>query len=152
MSETNGTVAARLEEIFEEFGDLEPQERLELLLDFADELPPLPERFQAEMDTGEHRVHECQTEVHLWVEVQDGRVQLYTHVAEEAPTVKGFLGILVNAFSGASPQEILEVKPTLLQRLGLTEALGMVRMRGLSGVMNRVRREVEQASGNGAPQ
>lgn len=135
----------KLDEIVEEFAELEPRERLELLLDFSDNLPGLPPEYQARRDAGENRVHECQTPVYLWVEVRDGRVQLYAHVAPEAPTVKGYVAILVDAFTGATPEEVLSVKPDLLQRLGLVEALGMVRMRGLGALLNRVRDGVREA-------
>src|SRR5437588_11801487 len=81
------SAATKLDQIVGEFADLEPRERLELLLEFAEGLPPLPPRYQAEKDRGEHRVHECQTPVFLWVEVNDGRVQVYGDVAPEAPTV-----------------------------------------------------------------
>lgn len=142
MSDKQANISARLDELAEEFADLDKRERLELLLDFSDRLPPLPERFEAQRDAGEHRVHECQTEVYLWVELDDGKVQVYADVAPEAPTVKGFVGILAEAFSGATPDEVLSVKSDLLQRFGLIEALGMVRMRGLSAILQRIRREV----------
>ena len=134
--------ATKLDEVVEEFAGLEPRERLELLLDFADNLPPLPPEYQARRDAGENRVHECQTAVYLWVELRDGRVQLYADVAPEAPTVKGYVAILVDAFTGATPDEVLAVKPDLLHRLGLVDALGMVRMRGLGALLNRVREGV----------
>ena len=140
------TVADRLDGIAAELAELEPRERLELLLEFADALPALPARYQAQRDAGENRVHECQTPVYLWVELSsDSRVQLYAEVAEEAPTVKGFVGILVQAFSGANPQEVIAVQSNLLSRLGLLEAVGMVRMRGLTAVLNRIRAEVVKA-------
>jgi cysteine desulfuration protein SufE len=134
--------ATKLDEVVEEFAGLEPRERLELLLDFADNLPPLPPEYQARRDAGENRVHECQTAVYLWVELRDGRVELYADVAPEAPTVKGYVAILVDAFTGATPDEVLAVKPDLLHRLGLVDALGMVRMRGLGALLNRVREGV----------
>jgi cysteine desulfuration protein SufE len=136
-----GTAQQRLDEIAGEFADLEPRERLELLLDFAEGLPALPDDLQAERDAGEHRVHECMTPVYLWVIPENGRLRIHAEVAPEAPTVKGFVGILADAFSGATPEEVLSVSPDLLQRLGLIEALGMVRMRGLSAILNRIRAE-----------
>lgn len=132
----------RLAEIIEEFSELDVRERLETLLDFAEGLPPLPERYRAERDAGEHRVHECQTPVYLWVEVADGLVQVYGDSAPESPTVKGFLAILVDAFSGATVEEVLAVGPDLLAKLGLVEALGMVRMRGLQAILHHIRRQV----------
>ena len=80
-----------------------------------------------------HRIVECQTPTFIWVELVDGRVQIHADVAPEAPTVKGFVGILVDAFSGQPPETVLATPPDLLQRLGLLESLGMVRMRGSGG-------------------
>ncbi|HEV3415809.1 MAG TPA: SufE family protein [Pirellulales bacterium] len=140
------TAATKLDRIVDEFAGLEPRERLELLLEFAESLPALPPRYQAEKDRGEHRVHECQTPVFLWVEVIDGQVQVYGDVAPEAPTVKGFVGILVDAFSGSSPEEVLSVQPDLLQRLGLLQALGMMRMRGLQAIQFTILDQVRKAA------
>ena len=136
-----GTAQRRLDEIVAEFADLEPRERLELLLDFAEGLPELPESLRAEREMAEHRVHECMTPVYLWVLGENGHIRIHAEVAPEAPTVKGFVGILADAFSGATPEEVLTVSPDLIRRLGLIEALGMVRMRGLSAILNRIRAE-----------
>ena len=137
-----GKAQERLDEIAAEFAELEPRERLELLLDFAEGLPEVPESLRAERDAGDHRVHECMTPVYLWVLPENGHVRIHAEVAPEAPTVQGFVGILVDAFSGAEPEELLKVSPDILQRLGLIEALGMVRMRGLSAIFNRIRAAV----------
>jgi cysteine desulfuration protein SufE len=137
----------KLDRIVEEFADLEPRERLELLLDFAENLPPLPDEYEAQRLAGEHRVHECQTPVFIWTDVQNGRVQLHAWVAPEAPTVKGFIGVLREAFHGAAPEAVLAVEPNLLQRLGLVEALGMQRMRGLHAILFYIRQQVGKAAG-----
>ena len=42
--------------------------------------------------------------------------------------------------------DVLSTKPNLLSRLGLAEALGIVRMRGLNAILHRIRREVGKAS------
>ena len=144
MDSQHNSAAHRLDQIVAEFADLEPRERLELLLDFAEGLPPLPPRLQVLRDAGVNRVHECQTPVYLWVEIEDGRVQIHADVAEEAPTVKGFVAVLVEAFSGATPNALRAVPSNLVSRLGLADALGMVRMRGLSAILNRVRTEIER--------
>ena len=44
--------------------------RLETLLDYSRKLPALPERLEDQKGRAEHRVHECQTPVFLWVEVE----------------------------------------------------------------------------------
>lgn len=135
-----------------EFAECEPRERLELLLDFAENLPALPEQYRAERDAGMHRVPECQTPVFLWVELVAGRLNIHADVAPEAPTVKGFVGILVDAFDGAAPDEVLQSPGNLVQRLGLVAALGMTRMRGLYAIHARLLREVRQLAGAPDPQ
>ena len=141
---------SKLDQIIDEFAELDPRERLELLAEFADNLPPLPPRYQAEKDRGDHRVHECQTPVFLWVELIDGRVQVYADVAPEAPTVKGFVNILVEAFNGTTVDEALTVPTDLLQRLGLAQVLGMMRLPGLQAVLNHIRRLTVAAASNAA--
>ncbi len=136
----------KLDRIADEFAGLEPRERLELLLEYAESLPPLPPRYEEAKRRGEHRVNECQTPVFLWVELADGIVQLFADVAPEAPTVKGFVGILVDAFSGELAENVLSIGPDLLNRMGLVQSLGMMRMRGLQAILARIRDQVRKAA------
>jgi cysteine desulfuration protein SufE len=138
------TVNERIDEIVSEFAELEPRERLELLLEFAEKLPPLPEQYRAQRDAGLNRVHECQTPVFLWVENNGGRVDIIADVAPEAPTVKGFVSILAEIFRGAEAAEVVAAPPDIVQRFGLTEALGMVRMRGMQAIAQHIRQRVAQ--------
>jgi cysteine desulfuration protein SufE len=150
MASASDDVTARLNRIADEFGELEPRERLELLLEYAERLPPLPQKYQAERDAGLHRVQECQTPVFIWVELADSRVEIIADVAPEAPTVKGFVSLLREAFHAAPAGEVLAVEQNLVQRLGLVEALGMVRMRGLLGILFAVRKRVQAALASSA--
>ena len=61
--------------------------RLETLLDYSRKLPALPERLEDQKGRAEHRVHECQTPVFLWVEVEGGQVHIHADVPRESPTV-----------------------------------------------------------------
>ena len=121
--------------------------RLELLLDFADRLPPLPAEFHAARDAGLDRVPECQTPVFLRVQLENGLIRIYVHVAEEAPTVKGFIAILVKAFDGSPPDEAASAPPDLLNQLGLSELIRMTRTVGLSAILGRIKREAARAAG-----
>ena len=47
----------KLDELKREFDELDVRDRLEMLLDFSDELPDLPESYRAQRDAGENRVH-----------------------------------------------------------------------------------------------
>jgi cysteine desulfuration protein SufE len=136
------TVADKLDQIAAEFAELEPRERLELLLEFAEKLAPLPSEYQRQRDAGFNRVTECQTPVFLWAVIENDQVWIFADVAPEAPTVKGFVSVLVDIFSGAKPEEVVAADLNLVHRFGLAEALGMVRMRGLQAIGHAIRQRV----------
>lgn len=140
---------AALDSIVSELGEADKQERIELLIDFAKNLPPLPPRLAEHKDAA-HRVEECQSPVFLFVEVAEGRVAIHADAPIEAPTVRGFVAILVEGLNGATVQDVLQVKNDLIQRSGLLEILGMLRVRGLNGVLNRLRNEVARAAARAA--
>jgi cysteine desulfuration protein SufE len=121
------------------------QERIDLLLDFAKSLPPLPERLVQHKDAS-HRVEECQSPVYLFVELDSDRVSLYADAPIEAPTVRGFVSLLLEGLNGATVEEILQVPADLVDRCGLGEILGMLRVRGLSGVLRRLKAEVTRSA------
>ena len=54
-----------LDEIAQDFAALSVRDRLTLLLDFSDELPELPERYQGHPELLE-RVDECQSPLFWW--------------------------------------------------------------------------------------
>lgn len=133
---------AKLEEIGEAFRAVDPPMRLDLLLDYADRLPPLAGAYRPLRDAGLHMVHECQAPVFLLAEVRDGRVRLHADVPAEAPTARGFTSVLVEAFDGAPAADVLAAAPDALHLLGLTGLLGMQRTRGLTAIYHRLRSDV----------
>jgi len=122
------------------FSASDRQTRLELLLDYARRLPPLPERFHPARDQGFNRVPECQSPVFLFLERENGGLVLHADAPREAPTVRGFVSLLARTIHGADPAAVAAIPADLLDRLGLTEALGMTRMHGLSAMIGRLKR------------
>ncbi len=116
-----------------------------MLLDFARRLPPLPERLAAHKDAS-HRVEECQSPVYLFVEFIGDQIALYADAPIEAPTVRGFVALLLEGLNGATLEDVLKVPNDLVERCGLTEILGMLRVRGLGGVLRRVKSEATRAA------
>ncbi len=108
-------------------------------------LPPLPERLEQEKAQGEHRVHECQTPVFLWVEVENGQVHIHADVPRESPTVRGFVSLLARSLDGAPPEAVARIPDDLLDQLGLSETLGMTRTQGLTAILHRIKRTVAAA-------
>ncbi|SIN84509.1 cysteine desulfuration protein SufE [Singulisphaera sp. GP187] len=136
---------ATLDAIVSELSEADRQERIELLIDFARNLPALPDRLAEHKDAA-HRVEECQSPVFLFVELEQDRVAIHADAPIEAPTVRGFVAILVEGLNGATIEEILQVRDSLIEQIGLPEILGMLRVRGLSGVLRRLKAEVTRAA------
>ena len=83
------TLNPRLQEIVDDFHDVPDKDRLQLLLEFSQDLPALPERYAEHRDRMEP-VPECQTPLFLAVEVDpEGTVHLFFDAPLEAPTTPG---------------------------------------------------------------
>ena len=134
----------KLDEIIGQFRDSDYQETLELLLDYSEDLPPVPERFSGELEKEANRVPECETPVYIWVDINDNTVEIYADVPPESPTVRGLVSILVTAFNGATPEDVESAPMDLLTQLSLAQKLGTRRMYGLGAVYNRIKNEVRQ--------
>ena len=137
-----------LQSIIEEFEEADPEERLEMLLEFAMGMPDLPAELLNARDTME-QVHECQSPVFLLAKIDDGKVYYYLDVPREAPTVRGFAGILYEGLNGAEPAAILATPNDLYQRMGLHKVLSPLRLRGLPALLGRMKRNAQELGGGG---
>ena len=134
----------QLADIRTDFLDLEVKDRLLMLLDFSNELPELPERYSEHPDLLE-RVEECQSPVFIFVEVDSANtVHMYALAPQEAPTTRGFASILVQGLSGLTVEQVLAVPDDYPQDLGLTEAVSPLRIRGMTAMLGRVKRQVRE--------
>lgn len=134
-----------LNELGNDFLELGVRDRLTLLLEIADELPALPPRYADHPDLLE-RVEECQSPVFLFVEVNSGVVEIFLTAPEEAPTTRGFASILHQLLNGHSVEEVLSAPEDLPDRLHLREAVSLLRINGLRGMLNRIKRQVREKS------
>ncbi|MGE5191260.1 MAG: SufE family protein [Deltaproteobacteria bacterium] len=136
----------KLYEFLADFKGADPEEALEILMEFGDKLPALSDGRVVEGTPPQCRIRECQTPVYLWVDVVDGRMRLEAVVAEESPTVRGFVGLLVEGLSGASPADVAKLPEDFLPLLGLSATLGMTRQKGFRGIVTRIKREAAQGN------
>jgi cysteine desulfuration protein SufE len=136
-------VTAALDEIAEDFAALTDSEKIQLLLEFSDELPELPaDLAEAAMEP----VPECQSPLFLSVDATDREsVQLYFSAPPQAPTTRGFASILHQGLNGASADEILEVPGDFYTRLGLESAISPLRLRGMSAMLSRIKAHLVSA-------
>ncbi len=144
MTADAGTLHPRLQEIAEDFTAMPDSQRLQLLLEFSEELPPLPARYADHHDLLE-QVPECQSPLFLAVEVDaDDVVHLFFDAPREAPTTRGFAGILHAGLDGLGADEVLDTPGEFPSRLGLQDLVSPLRLRGLAAMLARIKRQVRE--------
>lgn len=141
--DSTNTLPPSLAAIRDDFLALDVPERLQLLLEFSDSLPVVP----PEMIDPEawERVEECQSPVFISVEATPSEVIVYATAPAEAPTTRGFASILVQGLHGMTPDQIRAVPADFPLLLGLQNAVSMLRLRGMSGMLWRIKRQVDEA-------
>lgn len=136
-----------LAQVVEDFNELGVPDRLQLLLEFSDGLPELPERYAEHPELLEP-VPECQSPIFLLVEVdgqdEDALVHLFFSAPPEAPTTRGFAGILHEGLDGLRAAEVLAVPTDVTEQLGLGDAVSMLRLRGMAAMLARIKRQVKE--------
>ena len=141
---TAATLHPRLQEIADDFNAMPDKDRLQLLLEFSQDLPALPERYAGHRDRMEP-VPECQTPLFLAVEVEPGdqrTVHLYFDAPAEAPTTRGFAAILHAGLDGLDADEVLATPAEFSSRLGLADLVSPLRLRGMAAMLARIKRQV----------
>jgi cysteine desulfuration protein SufE len=144
MSDTK--LPEELASIRDDFLALDQRERLQLLLEFSNSLPDLPERYADHPDLLE-RVEECQSPVFIFVEVDDASVvHVFVTAPREAPTTRGFASILAQGLQGLTVDEVLAIPADYPLTIGLTEAVSPLRIRGMMALLGRIQRQVREKS------
>ena len=137
MAETH--VPPRLQEIIEDFKLAEGAEKLELLLEYARKMPPLPEWLYGQRDSME-QVHECMTPVFVFAENQSNHLTFHFDVPEESPTIRGYASLLSAGVQRATPEEVLQIPGDFYQDMGLHEVLSPRRLQGAHTILAYMKR------------
>ena len=132
----------RLQTIVDVFRTSPKEFRLEALLDYSRRLPALPQRYADDPSLLE-QVPECQTPFFLATEVdEEGAVHMFFQAPPEAPTTRGYAGLLLDGLEGASPDEVLAVPDDFYVDMGLEEVVTPLRLRGMGAILHRLKRQV----------
>lgn len=140
----NGKIPGKLREIIEDFQFAEGREKLELLLDYAERLPPLPEHLQGNHNLMD-QVEECMTPVFVDAELREGKIYFHFEVPRESPTVRGYAALMQEGLDGASPEEVLQVPAEFYLEMGLHEVLTQQRLNGISAILAHMKRMAVKA-------
>lgn len=131
---------AALAEVVSDFAAMQGQDKLRLLLEFANELPPIPADLE---EAAMEPVPECQSPLFLHVDATDReRVRLYFSAPPEAPTTRGFAAILSAGLDELPADEILAVPDDFYADLGLAKLISPLRLRGMSAMLTRIKRRL----------
>jgi cysteine desulfuration protein SufE len=133
------------QEIVDAFNDVPVSSKLELLLEYANSLPALPERYADHPELLE-RVEECQSPVYLFVEVENGKAKIFLTAPAEAPTTRGFASLLQLALDGQNLDTINAFSDQFIQDLKLSDLVSPLRIRGMHGMLTRIKRQVREKS------
>ena len=130
-----------IQEIIVEFQEIEDQfERLEVLMDFADEVDELPVNEWNDSNL----VRGCQSVAHIEVNIRDELVWL--RAAADAKMVQGLQGILSIAINGTSPEIVMQLTPDFAEEAGILVSLTPSRSNGFRTmfdmIQNRVKEEI----------
>ena len=121
-----------------------PELRTELLLEFSERLPSLPPELSGPEGRDRfEQVEECQTPFFLATEVKNDRtVSLWFDCPPQAPTTRGFAGILHAGLEGAAVEDVLAVPGDFHHGMGLAEVISPLRLRGMDAILFRLKRQL----------
>ena len=123
-----------LDEIRDEVADLEtPEERIGYLIELGQTLPDLPKELQTEA----YRVLGCQSMV--WVVPEIAKEGICFRGGSDAPMVRGLVAILLSAYSGKTPKQIIDFPiDNLFDEIRLRSFLTPMRSNGLHSMVQRI--------------
>ena len=138
------TIPQRLQEIIDDFQWAEGREKLDLLLEYAQRMPPLPPWLTERHDEMD-QVHECMTPVFVYAEREPGGMAWYFDVPPESPTVRGYAALMAEGLAGATPEQVLAVPGDFFQAMGLQQVITFQRIKGISAILAHMKRLALQA-------
>lgn len=137
------SMPAALAEVVSDFQEVQGQDKLQLLLEFANELPPIPADLE---EAAMEPVPECQSPLFLHVDAADrDKVRLYFSAPAEAPTTRGFASILAAGLDKQPVDDILAVPDDFYSDLGLAALISPLRLRGMAAMLARIKRRLRES-------
>lgn len=128
------------QQVVEEFGQFDEWlDKYEYLIELGKGLQPFPE----DKKTEDRLIKGCQSRVWLDCEKRDGR--LWFTADSDAIITKGIISLLIDVYSGCTPEEISGDDFAFLEEIGLRENLSPTRANGLVSMIETIKRFSGQA-------
>lgn len=126
-------IIERVNQLTEDFKRFDQWEaRYKHLIELGKNMPVMSDEFRTE----DFKVKGCQSQVWLGARLIDDKIHF--EADSDASIVKGIVALLVFVYSEATPEEILNTKPTFLEDIGLREHLSMSRANGLTSMVKQI--------------
>jgi len=124
----------RIQALVDELSKCEtPESRYKLLIKKGRDLPVL----NPDQRDDKFLVEGCLSKAWLVPSFNDGIVKFYAD--SEAAIVKGIMAVLLDVYSGLSPQEIVDQDAKFLSDVGIVDHLSMNRRNGLSNFLKQIK-------------
>lgn len=116
---------------FEMFDDW--MQRYEYMIDLGKDLPLIDEKYK----TDKNIITGCQSKVWVHAQMEDDKLNFTAD--SDAIITKGIIAILIRAFSGQHPADILEANTDFIDKIGLKEHLSITRANGLVSMIKQLK-------------
>jgi len=128
---TINQIQDRIVEDFNQFDDW--MDKYALLIDLGNGLEPLEDQYKVPQNI----IEGCQSRVWLHAEMKDGLIHFTGE--SDAIIVKGIVALLLEVFSGHTPDEILQAEVYFVDKIGLKEHLSPTRSNGLVAMLKQIK-------------
>ncbi len=121
-------------QIIEDFSVFDdPMDRYDYIMDIGKKMPPFPEEYRRD----ELLVKGCQSQV--WLHVKEDGGKIVIQADSNTAIAKGVVSLLVQVFSGQTPETILASDLSFLEKIQLRALLTSQRSNGLTSMINRIK-------------
>ena len=116
---------------FEMFDDW--MQRYEYMIDLGKDLPLIDEQYK----TDKNIIKGCQSKVWVHAELENDKLKFTAD--SDAIITKGIIAILIRAFSGQHPKDIIDADTDFINKIGLKEHLSITRANGLVSMIKQLK-------------
>ncbi len=124
-------VQDRIVEDFNQFDDW--MDKYALLIDLGNGMEPIDEQYKVPQNI----IEGCQSRVWLHADMADGVIRFVGE--SDAILVKGIVALLLEVYSGRTPDEILNTELYFVDKIGLKEHLSPTRSNGLVSMIKQIK-------------
>ena len=128
------TIQQIQEEIVDEFNMFDDwMQRYEYMIDLGKSLPLIEDQYK----TDDRIIKGCQSKV--WVHAEMAGDKVAFTADSDAIITKGIIAILLRAWSGQKPQDIIDANTDFIDQIGLKEHLSPTRANGLVSMIKQLK-------------